>query len=473
MRAASVVEVSEAAVWAELAARAPIEAHLAEALSPTRRVALPSFEAEIQPLLGLLVRLPRRPPAEVAAANAARAEAVARLPEAAREVLYAAQRHAEAGRVRLGHAWDPVADADAVRALLGAALLRADDDDRFALDPDLPTPPPLAFDAEEALMDETDDLSAPDFGPIALLHDLAALAAAVEHVRPARALTGALLKPDAKRIAARLAVPDLDAPRWARAWRALEALGVVSSDPFTRAITLDLGLERTLAGETGEAVHALLLRLIEPDLHGALELVRATLAQAGGGAVDELVWTELVRDQHRNLIFPAWRREGRAFYPFIAGEPPRLLNDEGFEAIEAPMLGRLLARLTKLGVLRRAAGVFAATADGRVWAGAPQPPAPPVWVTGDLEVLIPPGALTPWERFQVERLGRCLARDVADRLRLERASLEAWLATHEVDEAIEVLARRAPGLPPSVPETLHGWATSATRAVLWRGVLLG
>ena len=93
-------------------------------------------------------------------------------------------------------------------------------------------------------------------------------------------------------------------------------------------------------------------------------------------------------------------------------------------------------------------------------------------MASDLELVVPPDALTPWERFQIERLGRCLSRDVVDRYRLERAGLEAWLATHDLDEAIDLLRRRSPAVPASVEDALRAWAAGALRVVLVRGVLL-
>ena len=124
-------------------------------------------------------------------------------------------------------------------------------------------------------------------------------------------------------------------------------------------------------------------------------------------------------------------------------------------------------------LIRRAPGVFAGTPDGRRWAGLGATQPPPVWVTSDLELMVPPDAVTPWERFQLERLGVCLSRDVVDRYRLQRPALKRWLATHDIDEAIELLGRRAPGLPTGVVHTLESWARSETRICLVRGVLLG
>ena len=93
-------------------------------------------------------------------------------------------------------------------------------------------------------------------------------------------------------------------------------------------------------------------------------------------------------------------------------------------------------------------------------------------MSSDLEVLVPPNSVTPWERYQLERLGRCVARDVVDRYRLERSGLETWLATHALEQALDLLRRRSPGLPQSVVATLTEWARSATRVVLTHGVVI-
>ena len=96
-----------------------------------------------------------------------------------------------------------------------------------------------------------------------------------------------------------------------------------------------------------------------------------------------------------------------------------------------------------------------------------------MWVTSDLEVWVPPASITPWERYQIERLGRCLARDVVDRYRLEKDDLVAWLATHELADAVALLERRAPALPGVVRDTLEAWNRSATRIVLTVGLVSG
>jgi hypothetical protein len=487
MRSVSVLEVADPSVWDELAARAPLEPHVAEELGPLRRIVKPSFEKDVLPRLAeqgapVLVRYARRGRAEVESAAAELAAVIAGLPADARRVLTAARHHAVDGVVRGLHAWDPVSDAASVRVLRGAGLLEEIPDDghppfhgSYRLNPDLPPAEPFAYDLADAAMDETDDLEDARPGPVGLLHDLAALAAAIEHVGASRTVAGAIAKADGKRLAARLGKPDavIDSdPRWGRALRGLDALRVVSTDPLTRVVHLDHGLETTLAGDTPDAVDALIRRMVEADLQGVLPAVRAALRAAGDGAVDLVVFLELVREQHRDVLFPAWKRGGERVYPTPDGASPRPYDDDGFEAIETPMVYALLGKLARLGLVRRAPGVFAGTADGRVWARIPVVHPPPVWISSDLEVMVPPDAITPWERFQLERLSRCLSRDVVDRYRLERKSLDAWLATHEVDEALELLRRRAKAVPTTVEDTLRSWARSAMRVVLTRGVIV-
>ena len=484
-RVVSVVEVVEVALWAELDARVPLADHLGEVLSATARVSKPSFEKVVMPKLAeagvpVLARWARRsvepePESEVRARIAA-------VDDAARRVLYNAQRHAIDGVVRGVHAWDPAADARAVRVLHGAGLIddvpgveSAPYAGLYLLNGDLPPPPPVPYDFADAAMGPVDDLGEARPGPVGLLHDLAALAVAIEATRPKRTLGGGVARADVKRLGARLGVPSLtvieDDPRWGRALRALEALRGIATDPVGREVHLDVGLDVVLHGETADAVDALVHRLVEPDLHTAIPAVRAALAAAGDGAVDEVVFFELVRSQHRDVLFPWWGR-GRRTYPTLGEEAARPYDDAGFEAVELPMLHALLGRLGRLGLLRRAPGAFAATEDGRLWARVTDPRASPLWVSGDLEVVLPPNAVTPGERFSLERLGRCLGRDVVDRFKLDKKGLEIWLASQSVDEAVALLRRRAPGVPRSVEETLRAWATSLSRVTLTRGVVL-
>lgn len=482
-RVVSVLEVADPAVWDELERVAPLAGHLGETLG-ARRIVLPSFEKEVLPRLResgvpVLIRYARRG-GDGDPATSDAAERVARLSRRARSVLETAQRHTIDGMVIGIHAWDPLTDGPAVRELLGAGVITllegdaADRGGRYTLDPDLPLPPEIPYTFDDAVMPEPDDLQPASPGPVGLLHDLASLAAAIDHVRPKRTQAGQIGAVDARKLGTRLAIRDVrieDDPRWARALRGLEALGVVAVDPMTRELGLDLGLENTLAGTTEQAIDRLIHKLVEADLHSAVPAVRAALRQAGDGALDEIVFFDLVFEQHRDVLFAPWRREEDT-YPMLEGDSPRPFDREGFDAVEVPMLKKLLSRLDRLGILRRAPGVFAGTPDGRRWARVDGLPLPPVWVSSDLEVVVPPDGVTPWERFQLERLGRCIVRDVVDRYRLERAGIETWLRFHELEEAIALLRRRSPAVPHTAIETLTEWARSASRIVLLRGVLL-
>lgn len=485
MKSVSVLSVADPAEWERLATSFDLEACLGPALDAHRRIAPPSFEKTVLPVLGdrVLVRYARRGAAAEAADRQARADAVSALPVRVRRVLHSAQRHALDGRVVGLHAWDPEADADAVRHLHGAGLLQPVHGDppitgRYHVDPDLPPPPLPAYDFSEAVMPETDDLADPLPGPARMLEDAAALAAAIDRDPPRRTHKDVLAKADVKRLARRLGAPDLletgleAHPRWGLALRALEALGAISMDPFERRLHLDIGLEGTLSGETSEAVDRFVHRVLDRDLHPAVPAIREALRQAGDQALDQMILGEELRDQHRDVLFPRWHRQGLDLYPMLPGENPRVYDDDGWDAVEDRALDRALRRLSKIGLVRRAEGVVAATPDGRAWAEASEGPRPPIWVSGDLEVIVPPGALTPGERFQLERLSRCLSRDVTDRLRIEQAGLRRWLATHDVDEVLDMLRKRAPGLPAGVVDHLRAWDRAARQVVLTRGVLV-
>lgn len=490
MRVVSVLSVAGPAVWDELAARVDLAPHLGATLSPLKRIARPSFEKEVLPALrddGVVVleRLARRPPQVVERARRDLAERVSGLRHDVRQVLYAAQRHALGGVVRGLHAWDPAHDADAVRALYGAGLLRLVSPDEtpilgaYRLSDDLPDPPPVAYDFDEAVMDETEDLSPARPGPVRLLHDLAGLAAAIRRHATQRTHAGTVARTAGKRLGRALGDASLAEdghveahPRWGLALRALEALGGVSVDPISRELYVDLGLESTLRGATHEAIDRLVHRLVERDLHVVVPAVRAALHQAGAGAVDEMIFLELCAAQHREILFPRWSRPVGEVYPHLEGEALRPYDDEGWERVEVPMVHTVLRRLERLGLVRRAPGIFAATEPGRVWAQVADRPVPPIWISSDLEVTVPPEALTPGERYDLERLCLCRSRDVVDRYRLDRSSLIDWLAVHSVEEALDLLRSRSPGIPASVRDTLTSWAADAERIVLTRGVLV-
>ncbi len=485
MRAVSVLEVSDPAIWTEIEAVIPAKL---EVLDARRRVVVDE-EALLAALqeagLDPLIRYAHRGAAEIEAARHDLEERVAALPTEARRVLLSAQRHALEGTVSADHAWDPRDDAPWITELHQAGLLAPLVEDgsiqigRFRLHPDLRPLPPMAYDFDEAVMDETEDLPEDGPGVLALLHDVAALAAAL-HRRPARRTHAGLIgKADARALGRLLADAELIGsgeleahPIWGRALAALEALGAVSLDPLSRELFVDLGIEELLEGSAEDAVDRIVHRLVDRDLQVVLPAVRASLKQAGPGAVDEVVFLELLAAQDREVLFPPWWREHGPVYPGPDELHQRPYDDAGWERVERRMIEVVLRRVERLGLIRRAPGVFAGTADGRRWAGVEAAEAPPIWVTSDLEVLVPPAALWPWEQFQLERLARCLSRDVADRYRLDRESLQGWLATHEFDEALALLRRRAAGLPPAVEETLRQWALAATRLVLTRGVVL-
>ncbi len=486
----SVLEVDRPSLWAELEAILPLAGHIQGELDPCRRIVSGSFEAELAGLrkkgISVLVRYARRTAAEVEESRHYLEERIGHLPRKTREVLFRAQRHDRDGVVIGSHVWDPIWEAEAVDTLHGAGLIEAlpSSDEprhgRYRLHPDLPLPPDPPYDFDEAVMPPTEDLSEPVAGPLALLHDLAALSAALQHHPSRRTLTGTIQRADGKKLGKWLGSVELAKsgdlsrnPRWNRALEALEVLGAVSMDPSARTLYAEPHLEAVLEGSSAEALDRLLHRLVDRDLQAALPALRLALAQAGDQALDEMIVLELIEQQHRDVIFAPWLREGQAVYPSLEGMPVLPWTSEAFDEMEGRMLRELLAVLKRLGLIVRAPGVFAATAEGRLWASGTDPDAAPVWVSSDLEVLVPPNSITPWERFQLERLGRCISRDVVDRYKLERGGLEAWLATHELDAAIDLLRRRSPGLPNTVIETLTEWERSATRFVLTRGVLLG
>ncbi len=444
MRAVSVLSVADHSSWALL----DVEAFVAgtpedsEREVTSERGLLDALEAR-----GLservLIRYARRPATDIATSTAGLLQIIDGLPVALRRVLHAAQRHA-LDDIAIGlHAWDPEEDGPAVRGLVGAGLMMPNPSDSapytgpYRLHPDLPQPQQQPYDFSEAVMDLTDDLSEQTAGPIALLHDMASLAAALHHVTPRRTHAGTIGRTCGRKLGRRLGAPDLtasgqfdDERRWSRALRALEALGAVSMAPLTRRLHLELGLENTLSGTTAEAIDRLVHRLVDRDQHVLLPAVRAALGAAGTGAIDVLIFAELLQLQHRDVLFPAWRRAGQPVYPHLEGEAMRPYDAASFEAVEQVALLRLLRRIERLGLIRQEDVLIAATADGRVWASATDPPRPPVWVSSDLEFVVPPGAVTPWERFQLERLGRCLARDVVDRYLLEqKGCARGWSGT--------------------------------------------
>lgn len=477
------LEVARPELWAELEAVVDLAPHVEEELSPTQRLVGPRLLAQVgtplrQAGLAVLVKASRQPPVATEASEAL-AEAVAAQPLRARRLLQRAQRHARDGVVLGSRVWDPVFDGAPVRSLQGAGLIEALSSELeplwgpFRLVEGLPPPPPVVYDFSEAVMPRVDDLSEPGASLSQLLHDLASLTAALSHHRPRRTLAGSLDLATVRRVGKRLGEERMAAGeaferfgRWARALRVMELLGAVSMDPISRELALEPGLEEVLEGTTAQAMGRLVRRLIDGDLHAALPAVKAALAEAGDGAVDEMIFVEELCAQHRDVLHGPWHRDGRDIYPAGGDAEALPFDDEGFERIEARQIHGLLKRLDRLGLVVRADGVFASTPDGRVWATGEGGAMPPVWVTSDLGMTVPPGSVTPWERYQLEQLGRCTRRDVVDTYALDRKGLERWLASHEVDEALELLARRCPGLPSTVRQTLEDWARSAERVVL-------
>ena len=296
MRAISTLAVADPATWAQLA----LEPHLqGEPTLLCREITDERALLSVLEAAGLreqvLVRYARRPPEDIAASSAELAARIDTLDAGHRRVLAAAQRHALDDVVVGLHAWDPERDAARVRGLVGAGLMMAMPTDappytgRYRLHPDLPSPLPVPHDFSEAAMALTDDLSPPAQGPIALLHDMASLAAALHRVEPRRTHAGTLSRVDARKIGRQLGSAELvktgqleaDA-RWSRSLRALEALGAISLSPLTRQLHLDLGLENTLAGTTAQAIDRLVHRLVDRDQHVLLPAVRAALKATRG-----------------------------------------------------------------------------------------------------------------------------------------------------------------------------------------------
>lgn len=491
-RVASLLRVQRAQLWKELAAVVDLDATTRPTDDPLVREALPAFEREALPILrrqglGVLIRYARRSAADIEAAHAEVEQVVHTLPRKAQTLLNRAQRHARDGVVLGSRVWDPLFDRSHVQALVGAGLIEALPSEQphpwgpYRLHPDLPPAPSPDHDFTEAAMPETDDLSEARESLVTLLHDLAAFTAAASRHPPRRTHAGSLDKVTTRKLGRRLADEEVASSgdlthRWQRALFALEALGALSMDPIARTLSVEPGMEDTLTGTTAEAIDRLVHRLVDPDLQAAIPAVRSALADACGpsdGAVDELIFRELLAEQQRDVLHAPWHRDGQDVYPMSEHDDTGLpFDDEHFERVEGRMLEALLRVLDRLGLVRRADGVFAPTADGRLWALGEPERRPPVWISSDLGVTVPPGSITPWERYQLERLGHCTRRDVVDTYVLDRDGLAAWLATHELADAEALLARRCPSVPQTVLATLQSWAESAMRITLTRGVLL-
>jgi hypothetical protein len=284
---------------------------------------------------------------------------------------------------------------------------------RYLIDPDLPPPPPVAYDLADAVMEETHDLPPASAGSRSSCCTTWPRWRRRWSTPGARAThAGTIAQGDARRIGGaagerRAAASGRieDDERWGRALRgaARAARGVASIRCRGRCTSTWAWRPRS-PGRPRTRPTASSTACSTRDLHVVVPAVRAALRAAGEGAVDEVVFLELLREQHRDVLLPAWLRGGHKVYPMLEGEPPRPYDDVGFDAVEAGMVRAALAKMVRMGVLRRAPGVFAGTPDGRRWAGVRAGAHPPIFVTGDLELIVPPDALTVWERFQIERL---------------------------------------------------------------------
>lgn len=404
-------------------------------------------------------------------------ERLARLSPRALRLLHRVQRRARDGVALGGRCWDPHGEARAISALLEAELIELSGDDWLGLvrlAPGLPPPPPVPYDFEEALMPPPDDLEAPTLDLLAVEGDLAALAAAFAAHPPRRTLAGTLDVATLKRVGSVLADPGLaergrmDAadPRWARALRLLELLDLVEQGEIDRLLRPAPSLREALDRPVAARMHALLCHAVDPDLHPLLAPLRAALRQADDQAVDEVIFLDLLAEQHRDVLNAPWGQVGVRLYPQLPGEPPLPYTRETFDLVEAPSFAEVQERATLLGLLRAAPGVFAATAAGRAWAELPPAaPTPRLILSPDREILAPPGALEPWDRYLFEQLAPAAQRDVVDRHRLSKPALSRWLRRWTLEDALELLrAHAAHGVPPNVEQTLASWARAAARA---------
>lgn len=452
-----VLEVADPSVWAEIEAAVDLPPLVIGELGPCRRLLRPGSERVVEPALrarGLPI-LRRR----AGRAAPEPAPAPPTLGPDAWRLLHRCQRRAPRGVVFGARAWHPVRDRAALDELVRAGALEPLDPrapsplGAYRLRGDLPPPPEPAWSLGEALFEPPDDLEPPPMRLGAALTDAAALAAALRHTAPRRTHQGHLDRASCRRLGRRLLDPaiaragDLGSgdPRWRRALDLLEGLGLVAADPIQRTLTVDeAALGEALAGSPADVLDRTLRRLCPPELHPVLPPLRAALAQAGPAAVDDVLLVELLSEQQDG----AWAPDAAAF-----------VEEEG------PLVDEALRLLHQLGLVLRGPGAFAGTEDGRRWAGEPSP-RPPVWAGSDLELVVPPGAADPLDRYALELLATPLARDVVDRLRLDRAGLALWLEAHDVDEALALLRRLTPAVPTAVEETVRAWADWITRIVL-------
>lgn len=480
-RRVHVLEVIEPSVWGEVEAMVDLAPLVEAELDPRRRAVKRGSERAIVPALrkrGVPVLIRAAPTfledveAEVT---------VPTLSDEARHLLHTAQRRAIRGVFAGARVWHPVTDRRAISELLDRGLIAPEGHDlqatarrprrpkltltgqapavadplgAWTLAPGLPAPPEPDWDVAEALFDAPDDLVTVTDGLLARLHDAATLAAALRHATPRRTHQGHLDRAGCRQLGRRLRdeglvkTGDLDRgdPRWGRALDLLIAVEAVEEDAILRTVSVRDGVLRgVLAGDLPTLLDRAVRRVAPPDLAPLLGALAAAIRQAGHHAIDEVVLLELLAEQQDGTF---------------ADDAQRFLTEQ------RPLLDDAIGLLHGLGLVSRAPGAFAATDDGRIWAGCERSPAPPVWIASDLEIVVPPDALTPLQRYGLERLARPVARDVVDRLRLDRDGLADWLTDSTVDEAVALLQAVAPAVPRTVTDTLASWARGLTRIVL-------
>lgn len=479
------VRVADPSVWPSLEAIAPVREHTMAELDPCLRRVGVRLKGPLERALkarGEALRVRALAPEEPTALEAAPARrAVDDLPPKLLAVLTRALRLAEEGVFLGTRAWDPHSEARAVDALVGAGLITPLDEERlprwgrYRLAPGLPEPAPVAYDFEEAVMPLTDDLTRRGPSLLALEEDLAVFLAALTAAGVRRTVEGHPDVAGARRMGRRLMDPGLSrggrladaSPRWQLAARVVEALGLWECDPLSRALLPAQRVEGLLRQGPSARFDGLARRVVEQDARPLIPALRAALRAAGDQAIDEVVLRALLAEQHRDVLYAPWGQVGDRFYPCPPEATPTIYDDEGFEEVEGPLLTRAIDALARLGLVLRAPGVLAATAEGRIWAGLdPSGPAPRLLLSADLELVVPPGALPPWERLLVELATSPVSRDVVDRLRLGRAELERALGVAPLTTLLGVLeARVGHGLPPSVVEALQLWARPWERIV--------
>lgn len=478
------VRVAHPAIWEEIRTLLPLDPAVVAEHGPREREVDAAIEGPLRQALErsgrtLLRREPEPPlPTRVSPGPAVRA-ALEALSPAARSLLHRVQRRATEGFVSGAAAWDPHAEARPIAELVAAGLMapltaEADPLGPWQLREALPPPPEVVYDFAESFMDPPEDLPALAEPIVPPDEDLGVVAAALRRhpLRVTHALTPEVS--GTKALGRRLADPALartgrlddgDA-RWRRALDALRILGALRVDELSRELRLTERLLELFALRPAERADRLLRRALDPAILPLLAPIRAALRQADTLAVDTVVFLDLLHQQHRDVLFSPWGQVGIRTYPRIADDPIVVYNEDNFEDLEGVALQRLLHGLARMGMIRTAPGVFAATRAGRAWAGCPAGPRPPIHVTPDLEILVPPGALEAGGRYRLELLAHPTRRDVVDSLRLRRPDLELWLTQYSLDEALALLDERsAHGLPLAVREALTAWAEAAERVV--------